>query len=262
MLLRILPLTALAFSVAAQAQQAFEVASIKPNSTDDNRVMIRMAPGGRFTATGVTLRQLISQAYNVRDFQITGGPGWIGDERYDINAKGPDGMPDRVPPEVLRPMLRALIEERFQLKTHKESKELPVFALVVGKGGPKLAASTEGQGPMMRMGRGQLNGKKIPMNMLAQQLAQQIGRNVINKTGLEGEYDINLEWTPEPGQGGGPFGGHAPAGAGGEQQLPAADSTGPTIFTAVQEQLGLRLESEKGPVETIVIDSVAKPTGN
>jgi uncharacterized protein (TIGR03435 family) len=253
MLLRIVPVLTLAF--AAWAQQAFEVATIKPNSTGDRRIMIRMAPGGRFTATGVTLRQLIAQAYNVRDFQITGGPGWVSGERYDINAKGPEGMPDRVPPEVVRPMLRALIEERFQLKTHQESKEMPVYALVAGKGGPKMTpAAAESQGPMMRMGRGQLSGKKIPMVMLAQQLAMQLGRNVVDKTGLKGDFDFTLEWTPEPGQGpGGP-----PPG----EPLPAADSSGPTIFTAVQEQLGLKLDSDKGPVDIIVIDSVAKPSEN
>lgn len=238
MLLRIL--SALALVVPAQAQQAFEVASIKPNADGDNRAMIRMQPGGRFVATGVTLRQLISQAYNVRDFQVTGGPGWIGADRYDINAKGPDGMPDRVPPEVLRPMLRALVDERFQLKTHTETKEMPIYALVVSKPGKLTPAAAEGQGPGMRMGRGQLNGKKVPMAMLAQQISQQLGRTVIDKTELKGEFDFTLEWTPDP----------------------TADSSGPSIFTAVQEQLGLRLESAKGPVEIVVIDSVAKPTEN
>ncbi len=257
MLLRTLPLLALV--CAAQTPQAFEVASIKPNSTGDNRIQIGMAPGGRFTATGVTLRLLIGQAYNVRDFQVTGGPGWIGTDRYDINAKGPEGMPERMSPDILRPMIKALIEERFQLKTHRESKELPTYALVVGKNGVKLTpTSAEVRGPMMRMGRGQLSGQKVSMAMLAQQLAMQLGRKVVDKTGLDGAYEINLQWTPEPGQGGGPFGGHPPPG----EPLPAADSSGPTIFTAVQEQLGLRLESDKGPVDIIVVDSVAKPTEN
>lgn len=244
MLERVLPFLALAAS--ASSQQAFEVASIKPNASGDNRIMIRMAPGGRFTATGITLKQLIAQAYGVRDSQVSGGPGWISADRFDIQAKGPDGMPDRVPPEVLRPMLRALVEERFQLETHKETKEMPVYALVPGKGGAKLTPSAaEGQ-PQMRMGRGQVSGKKVPMAMLAQQLAIVLGRNVIDKTGMKGDFDFTLEWTPEPGQGG----------------PPPADSSGPTIFTAVQEQLGLKLEADKGPVDIIVIDSVSKPTEN
>ena len=241
----------------ASAQQTFEVATIKPNAASDNRVMIRMQPGGRFTASGVTLKQLISQAYNLRDFQISGGPGWISAERYDINAKA-EGLPDRVPPEQLRPMLQALIVERFQLKTHKDTKEMPIYALVVGKNGHKMTASNpEAQGPMIRMGRGQLNGNKIPLAMLAQQIAQQLGRTVIDKTGLKGEFDISLEWTPEPGHGGG----GPPVGPPGDAPPPVGGS-GPTIFTAVQEQLGLRLESEKGPVEILVIDNVAKPTEN
>jgi uncharacterized protein (TIGR03435 family) len=237
-------------------QQTFEVAVIKPNATNDNRVMIRMQPGGRFTASGVTLKQLIGQAYNMRDFQVTGGPGWISADRFDINAKA-EGLPDRVPPEQLRPLLKALIEERFKLKSHTDSKEMSIYALVVGKNGHKLTPSKpEGQGPMMRMGRGQLNGNKIPMPMLAQQIAQQLGRTVIDKTELKGDFDITLEWTPEPGHGGGGPGGPPPDAA------PPAGGSGPTIFTALQEQLGLRLESQKGPVEILVIDDVSKPTEN
>ncbi len=110
----------------------------------------------------------------------------------------------------------------------------------------------------MRLGRGQLDGKKVPLAMLAHQLSQQLGRTVIDKTGLAGDYDIVLNWTPEPGQGGGgPSGGPPPLDA-----IPAADAGGPSIFTAVQEQLGLRLESERGPVPMIVIDQIEKPTEN
>ncbi|HET8549924.1 MAG TPA: TIGR03435 family protein [Bryobacteraceae bacterium] len=241
---------------SAWAQQTFEVASIKPNAASDNRVMMRVQPGGRFTATGVTLKQLIGQAYNVRDFQISGGPGWIGSERYDINAKA-ETAAERIPPEQLRPMLRALLEERFQLKVREESREMPVYALVVAKNGPKLTPTSSPQGPVMRMGRGQLDGKKVPVSMLAQQLSQQVGRNVVDKTELKGEYDIVLNWTPEPGQGGGPFAGPPPPDA-----LPPADAAGPTLFTALQEQLGLRLESQKGQVATIVIERAEKPSEN
>jgi uncharacterized protein (TIGR03435 family) len=240
----------------AVAQQTFEVASIKPNAASDNRIMIGIQPGGRFTATGITVKHLIREAFNVRDFQISGGPGWIGSERYDVNAKA-EGAADRIPPEQLRPMLRALLEERFQLKVHEETREMPVYALVVAKNGPKLTASTSERGPMIRMGRGQLDVKKAPMTMLAQQLSQQLGRNVIDQTDLRGDYDFLLQWTPEPGQGGGPFGG-PPA----PDALPAADTSGPTLFTALQEQLGLRLESQRGSVPIIIIDRIEKPTEN
>jgi uncharacterized protein (TIGR03435 family) len=252
--------TLIAAASCVSAQQAFEVASIKPNAENDHRIMIRMQPGGRFTATGITLKQLIGQAFNVRDFQIQGGPGWIDSERYDINAKAPEGMGERIPPDQLRPMIRSLIEERFKLQTHQESREMPLYALVVGKGGAKLTPSTATQaGPgMVRMGRGQIDAKKASMTLLTQQLGQQLGRTVVDKTGLTGDYDIVLHWTPEPGHGGGgPMGGPPSPDA-----LPAADTSGPTIFTALQEQLGLRLESQKGPVPIIVIDRAEKPTEN
>lgn len=245
----------LAFSSLGLAQLKFEVASIKPNAASDNRVMIRMAPGGRFTATGISLRMLIMQAYNVRDFQITNLPGWAASERFDINAKA-DTDKDRLPPEELRPMLKALIEERFQLKSHTESKEMPVYALVPAKGGAKLTESTETQ-MQIRMGRGQLSGKSVPLSILAEQMSNQLGRKVVDKTGFTAKYDITLEWTPEPGHGGGPGGPPPPPDA-----VAGAGPTGPSIFTALQEQLGLRLESEKGPVDLLVIDSVAKPTEN
>jgi uncharacterized protein (TIGR03435 family) len=246
----------------ATAQQAFEVASIKPNAGNDNRAMIGMQPGGRFIATGINVKFLIGMAYNLRDFQISGGPGWITSERFDINAKPPEGSPARIPPEQIREMVKALLAERFQLKTRTESKEMPVYQLVVAKNGPKMTpAAAEGDsqgGPgMIRMGRGQLEGSRMAMAMLANQIATQVGRPVIDKTGLTGQYDVKLEWTPEPGHGGGPFGGPPPPDA-----LPPADSNGPTIFTAVQEQLGLRLEPAKGPVETLVIESISRPTEN
>ena len=259
----------LSLALACYSQEmpkAFDVATIKPNAANDHRVMMRLQPGGRYTATGVSLKQIIGQAYNMRDFQITGGPGWIASDRYDINAKA-EGLPDRVTPEQMRPLLRNLVEDRFKLKAHTENKEMPIYALVVAKGGPKLkpaANPSEGGGPgegprgMIRIGRGLMETQNTRMPMFVQQLSQQLGRTVVDETGLTGEYDVRLEWTPEPGQGGGgPFGGPPPPDA-----LPAADSAGPTIFTALQEQLGLRLESKKGPVPVLVIDSVEKPTEN
>lgn len=242
--------------IAQTQPQSFEVASIKPNGSGDNRIMIRVLPGGRFTATGVTAKQLISQAYNLREFQISGGPGWIYSDRFDINAKA-EGLPERMAPDQLRPLLRSLLEERFSLKTHTENKDMPIYALMVGKSGPKLKANEGSEAPMIRLGRGQIDSKKTSMSMLAQHLAMQLGRKVVDKTDLPGEYDILLEWTPEPGQGSGPFTGPPSPDA-----LPAADSLGPTLFTALQEQLGLRLESQKGPVEVLVIDGVEKPSEN
>jgi len=247
-----------AIPLLAQTPAAFEVASIKPNAANDHRTMIRMAPGGRFVATGVTLRQLISQGYNVRDFQITGGPGWIGSDRYDINAKAPEGTAN-LTPEQLRPMIRALVEERFQLKSRRETEEMAAYSLVQAKDGHKLKPNPRtGEGrPMVRMGRGQLTATQAPVSMFAMQLGQQLGRSITDKTGLAGEFDFNLEWTPEPGQGPS-FGGPTPP----PDAIPPSGGSGPTIFTALQEQLGLKLESDKGPVEIIVIESASKPTEN
>jgi bla regulator protein blaR1 len=255
------PARALALNVifvALAVAESFDVATIKPNAESDNRVMIGLQPGGRFTASGINVKHLIGQAYDVRDFQISGGPGWISSDRWEINAKA-EGLPDRVPPGALRPYLKSLLEDRFKLRTHTETKEMPVYALVIAKNGPKLNAAQDGSGPgpMIRMGRGQFDGKRMAMSMLVNQLAQQLGRTVIDKTGLTDQYDIVLNWTPEPGQGGGPFGGPPPPYA-----IQAADSSGPSIFTALQEQLGLRLESQKGPVPILVIDSIEKPSEN
>jgi len=254
-------LTALVSGVWAQTQPAprFEVATVKPNFADDHRIMIGIQPGGRFQATGVTLKLLMTQAYNVRDFQIEGGPGWITTERFDILAKA-EGGADRLPPEQLRLMLAALLEDRFQIKLHRETKEMPVYMLVAGKNGPKLQANAGEPGPRMQLGRGQLIGKKVPMTMLVQQLSQQLGRPVVDNTDLKGEYDFKLVWTPQPGEGGAMFAG--PGGPGGPEGPPPSDPDGPSIFAAIQEQLGLKLESEKGPVEILVLDRVEKPSEN
>lgn len=213
---------------------------------------VQIAPGGRLVAKNVTVRFLIQQAYGVRDFQISGGPGWIGSERYDINAKAEGATT----PEQLKPLIQALLKDRFKMEMHRDTKELPMYALVVGKNGPKLQESAGGgKGAMTRMGRGMINGQQMAMTMLATQLSQQLGRSVTDKTGLKGQYDIKLEWTPDESQGPGPKEG------GGEAAAPI-DSSGPSIFTALQDQLGLKLEGQKGPVEIIVIDRIEKATEN
>lgn len=251
------PLLALALLAFSAHAQKFEVASIKPNATNDHRIMMRMAPGGRVNMTGVTVRQLIAQAFNVRDFQISGGPGWMGSDAWDIQAKAEDGSGDRVPRETMQAMLRNLLIDRFGLKVREESKEASGYVLLPAKSGPKLKASDSTGGPqgMIRMGRGMINTQGATMAMLTQQLSQQLGKPVADKTGIEGRYDIELRWTPEPGQG--PGGPPPPPDA-----LPPADANGPTIFTAVQEQLGLRLESQKTTVPVIIVEALSRPSEN
>src|SRR5579864_955597 len=185
----------------------FEVASIKPNTGDDHRFFIQIQPGGGLRTTGSTLKMLLTLAYDVREFQISGGPGWINSERYDIMAKAGDAAisdnPDdlrkmtdeqrRTVADQMRERLRALLAERFQLTIHRETKEQSVYALVVAKGGSKLQQSEgkEGTGPkgMMRMGRGQLSGQGVALQMLTQSLSSQLGRPVIDQTGLKGNFD-------------------------------------------------------------------------
>jgi bla regulator protein blaR1 len=297
----------------AAAPKSFEVASIKPSAPiADGRMMVRMgtSPGGRWTASGVTPSMLIQQAYDVREYQISGGPGWLTTERYDIVAKAETPDVDR---ETLRVLLQSLLAERFNLQIHRETKELPIYELVVGKGGHKLhkseiqpdtqpadpAKTGEGAGAsrarggagpagaaanpsggtgqgiggglgtgagappkgasMIRMGRGQLNAQSVPITAIVQMLAQQLGRPVIDKTEIKGNFDFNLQWTPDETQRGMGIGGLDRPAA--DSPLPA-DTSGPSLFTAVQEQLGLKLEASKGAVETLVIDRVEKASGN
>jgi uncharacterized protein (TIGR03435 family) len=256
----------------------FEVASIKPNTGDDHRFFIQIQPGGGLRTTGSTLKMLLTLAYDVREFQISGGPGWVNTDRFDIVAKAErsaaaENVPDdprkmtdeqrKTVADQMRERLRALLADRFQLTIHRETKEQSVYALVVGKSGSKLQESqmkegNAGRGRMM-MGRGQFSGQGVALQMLTQSLSSQLGRPVIDRTGLKGNFDFKLEWTPDPGQSGGPFGGGPPPGA---DAPPPPDPNGPSIFTALQEQLGLRLESQKGPVEMLVIDKVEKPSEN
>jgi uncharacterized protein (TIGR03435 family) len=155
----------------------------------------------------------------------------------------------------MRLMLQSLLEERFKLRLHRESREEPVYELVVAGGGPRMKQAADSlKQPQrgLRMGRGQLTGTAAPISILINQISQQLGRSVIDKTGLTGQYDFELKWTPEFNQSQA-----SPADPG-----PQPDLGGPSIFTAIQEQLGLKLESTKGPVEVIVIDSAEKPSEN
>jgi uncharacterized protein (TIGR03435 family) len=262
---------------------SFEVAAIKPNRSVEMRTGIMFQPG-RFTTTGSTVKQLIALAYDVRDFQVTGGPSWITSNKYDIDAKEPEGFAEeleKLPPdqrhEKMGLLLQSLLADRFALKVSHATKELPAYALVVAKNGPKFQEAKAGdtypngmKGPdgrpvggagMMRMGPGELTGQGVPVTFLVHQLSQQLGRSVLDQTGLKGNYDFTLKWTPDPSSGAmiqGPPGG-AP---GPDNAPPPPDASGPSIFTAVQEQLGLKLESTKGPVEILVIDHVEQPSEN
>jgi uncharacterized protein (TIGR03435 family) len=245
--------------------QQFEAASIKPSAPMTMgmlKIGIQMMPGGRISMTGVTPKILIQQAYGVRDFQIVGGPPWLGSERYDITAK-PEGPASQ---EQVKVMIQGLLTDRFKLQFHRETKELPTYALVVAKGGPKFSASKREEGPaegsdkpkgnrITMKGRGNFTLEGAPVTALANQLGQVLGRSVIDKTELTGNYDFKLEWTPDesPQSFGRP--------AEGDHSAPA-DATGVSIFTALQDQLGVKLESTKGPVEILVIERMEKASEN
>ncbi len=268
---------------AAAALPSFEVASIKPNKTGDRggRLMI---PPGRFSTSNVPLELLIEFAYNVKSSQVSGAPGWINSERYDIEAKMDDstaGEMQKLGPDErekrLRLMVRSLLADRFKLVVTNQTKELPIYALVVAKNGPKLHQSAvepaeptnpESPGPKgppagghrIMMGRGQLTMYGAPLSMLADALSRQTGRVVVDRTGLTGNYDLELKFAPDESQGQ-MFGGAGPDGRPPMEAAPP-DVSGPSIFTALEEQLGLKLESQKGPVETLVIDHVERPSEN
>jgi uncharacterized protein (TIGR03435 family) len=268
---------------------AFEVASIKQNKSGDGRSFLGNPPGGRFSATNMPLRGLIAFAYATSqplpNFRIIGGPSWIDSDRFDINAKastefqpGTNGPS----PQVFL-MLKALLAERFKLVAHNETRELPVYDLVMARSdarpGPQLRksdvdcaalfASRRGGGPPppppqpgermqcgMLGGIGRVTAGAVNMTQFGALLSRIVNRTVVDKTGLTGNFDIDLTFTPDQPA-------RAP-GAPADQPIRVngvdIDPNGPSLFTALQEQLGLKLDSQKGPVDVVVIDSVDHPT--
>jgi uncharacterized protein (TIGR03435 family) len=217
---------------------------------------------------------LIREAYGIDSTQIAGAPDWLNSEKFDIEAKLDSSATDELHKlgydqfmlESQR-ILQGLLADRFKLALHRETKELPVYALVFARGGPKLQDANpddtypngikdmngKGHGNVIRMGRGQIIGQGIPISNLVRMLAQQLGRIVVDKTGLTGKYDFSLQWSPDTGQG--------PMGHSVTDNTPPPDSD-LSLFTAIQEQLGLKLESQKGSVEILVIDHVEEPSEN
>jgi uncharacterized protein (TIGR03435 family) len=269
--------TMLAISMLSAAQSApparpeFEAATVKP-SRENGQSGIR-GTTGRLTLEGVSLRVLVSVAYKTRPSLIIGGPSWIDSARFDVQGKAADPAGT----DLMLLMLQSLLEERFQLRIHREIREGPVYELTVAKGGPKLKVSATcvpydpnhlprqsapGDAPVNycgRMSRGgddslrTLDGKGVEITpaiglllpSLTGFLSETLDRTVINKTGLTGAFDFHLEWTPER------FKAAQPDNPG-----------GPSIFTAIQEQWGLKLVSARGPIEFLLIDRAEKPSEN
>jgi uncharacterized protein (TIGR03435 family) len=280
---------------AAQPELTFEVASIKPAARQAMGRIQGIADGGpgtpapgRIRFTDMPLRVLIMRAYNVQSFQVS-GPSLMDSQRFDVSAKVPDGATTKD----AQIMLQNLLADRFKLKLRWESKEAPIYELVTAKSGIKIkkAAQTattpaeDAAGPPpgpprdkdgllrtppgqlgiqgKRNGRMRMRGDGVTMAGLTDILEMALGRPVVDKTGLTGAYDVTLDFSPE-GMGPGPKGPAPGAGGGNPTEAPHdSNDSGPTIFTALQEQLGLKLESRKGPVDLLVVDSVEKmPTKN
>ena len=230
-------LLALATGAAfGQAPPAFEVASIKRHAGPSRAVRMPGISGSRFSATNNSLLGLITFAYDLKIYQVAGRPGWVSDYAayaWDSEAEARKGAPFTREQE--RQIMQTLLADRFQLKVHCETKEMPVYALVVaGKGGSRLKQSAAGRTTQIVTAKGCIE-------QLVTQLSGTLGQPVLDKTGLTGEYDYELEWAPENA---------------------AAEVDAPGIFTALQEQLGLKLESQKAPVEVLAIDHAEKPSEN
>ena len=226
-------------------QASFEVASIKPHSEPITYSADAHVRGALVTATASTLLDLITDAYGLRDDQISGGPGWMNTDHFDLAARAAGEAP--ITTDRMRQMLQSLLADRFQLKFHRQMKEVPMWDLVVAKNGPKLKPfDPEGHlgGISVANGTAHIAVSKGTMEELAQRLSGNgAGRPVRDKTGLAGYYSYILDfgWT---------------------NGTPAFDSGAPTLFDALKEQLGLKLESVKGFAEAIVIDHAERPSGN
>lgn len=234
----------LCLASVALSGQTFEVASVKPASPDQRAVDFLISPGGHLRITNLTLLEMVREAYGKKYYQVTGGPSWIDSDRFHVDAKAP-GEATR---KELMVMLRQLLADRFHLQVREETREGNIYELIVAKNGPKLQKSTA-DASFLRLYRHTppelpgvlytIHGQKITMARLADDLNGTVARPVLDRTGLAGEYDFKIDYAVE---------GHS--------------EEGPSIYTAVQEQLGLKLQPTKGPIETLVILAAERPTPN
>ena len=244
-------IVALVFASACFAQQPeFEVASVKPNTSGRPGSDFNRMPGGGLNAINVTLREMLSFAWNIRDHQLIGVSGWMDSDRYDIFAKptkndNPTGAKRSFEEDFdgIRLKMRTLLTERFKLAAHIETREMPAYALMVGKNGPHLEPS-KSDGLTINNRNGLVICKKCSMKAFVNgSLSWRMGRPVIDKTGLGGEYDFEIKFTDD-------------------SAAPNAESTGPDFLTAMRETLGLVLQAQKAPVDVLVIDHAEKATAN
>jgi uncharacterized protein (TIGR03435 family) len=246
-------LFALTLSIARG--QAFEAASIKPNSSGRPGSGISTYPG-RIKIINSPLKFCVQVAWNVKDYQVSGGTGWMDTDRFDIDAVAANPFTQ----EESRKMLQALLSDRFGLVIHREMQDKAGYALVSGRNGPKLPAPIEDPSIMFNRtasGDMTLNAPNVTMTQLAGALSTALGATVVDQTAIEGKYNISLQWTPDSATQPRMMKSGEPAPA-----VPPDAVLGPSLFTALQEKLGLKLESRKVPVEVIVIDRANRPSEN
>lgn len=275
---------------ASSAVMEYDVASIKvANHTGADRYRVGVAPSpDGLTASNVTLQIMIVMAYGVQNNQVIGAGDFLSAEHYDVDAKMSEATADALKKMTAeertaarQKMMQALLADRFKLAIHRETKELPVYSLVVAKNGPKLKetlalgadphtpgaagpgrGASGGPGISVSGGRGgtmSVTGKSMPISVLIHSISTSLDRPVIDKTGLTRYYDFSLEWVREDAAQSAAASGAA---GGGAPPLAPPEPEGQSIFSALQDQLGLKLEAGKGPVEVIVVDKSEKPTGN
>ena len=245
-MVRVVASLALWVSAGVYGQSAagpqFEVASVKPSTADPSSS--GMSTGnGRLTAINVTLKRCIMGAYGVGPNQVFGGPDWLDSDRFEIVAKAEQPVGDHI----LMTMLQTLLADRFKLALHREAKPIEAYVLEVTKNGPKLKKG-DGGGAKTSNGRGDIVATNATMDRFAEILSRQMDLPVVNQTGLDGVFNLRLQWTPESARPG--------------QLSKDVVIEGPSIFTAIQEQLGLRLHTEKVPIEVLMVDHAEKPTDN
>jgi uncharacterized protein (TIGR03435 family) len=241
--------------MAADADPTFEVATIKPSNPDAPGKALRVR-GRQFSTINTNLMDLITFAYGLHPKQVTGGPDWLEKDKFDLLAE-PDGE-GQPNDKQWKIMVQKLLADRFQLTFHHEKDVLPVYALVVGKNGPKVTKSEgdpNGLPSLFFAGLGNLPARNATMADFAGVMQNAVlDRPVVDQTGLPGRYYFTLKWTPDESQ----F-----VGMGVTMPPPATDPAAPPdLFTAIQEQLGLKLEPTKAPVDVLVIDRVEKPSAN
>jgi uncharacterized protein (TIGR03435 family) len=225
--------------IAFAQRPEFEVATIKPGDPSIHGTMINNPPG-RLVMKNITLREAVRTAYRLNEPELIGGPKWVDSEHFDIEGKAAS----IIPWDQIMQMLQSLLADRFKVKVHREARTLPVYALTIAKNGPKIPRAAVGDpaNGATSWGSRNLTAKGVPINILARMLADMLMRPVLDRTGLEGIYNVKLDFAPLEGN--------------------SDDTPAPALVTAIQEQLGLKLEATKGPVEVLIIDTAEKPDAN